>query len=573
MQLVAHPGTQLHARAECTSIDCGGIIRRDEETHALEVERKLSMYSRREFLRIASLAGSAVALKTNTLFAGPRTTQYFGLNDFIESHPDAVFILKTNVDAKTNSSVVLDVGYQLGQSLFVGKSDPEGNFPVTANIAIKPNITSWSRTQQPSEQTMGIQTDANFVEGIIKSLKDLTVSADTMHIRDGNYSDGGTDGAVYRGLATRTGVNLKDLGRGVGYVAESDLQWIDVPDGVWFKRIPYLWPVNSTGSCLINISKFKSHSMGMTLCSKNLQGTNAQPYIAHCTGWGLTMGWVNSNDIVANAFATIQENYNRHKDAGIPRWDLPGTTSGGLWMETHSTRCLDNNSVLHPCINIVEGVYGREGPFISGPADNGGYGKDIMTNIVIFGKNARHVDIIGTYLAGHEPGNFGFFHMAVERGQASTINPGEIPLYSWKPDGSAESSTLDSFARIPIRTLYLRKAGEEQYHMVNEAYDYSGSTAVAPQRPPKPDVFALSQNFPNPFNPSTTIQYYVPRSGDVLVEVFDMRGVRVATLVDGTVLAGDHAIVWNASSMPSGTYFLRLFYDGFSLVRKVLLIR
>lgn len=118
---------------------------------------------------------------------------------------------------------------------------------------------------------------------------------------------------------------------------------------------------------------------------------------------------MNANDIATDAFTNIQTNYDRHAKAGIPRWDLPGTASGGLWMETHSSRCLDNNSVLHPAINIIEGIYGREGPFVSGPSDNGGYGKDLMTNVIIFGKNARHVDLIGIYLAGHEPGDFAFF--------------------------------------------------------------------------------------------------------------------------------------------------------------------
>jgi len=533
----------------------------------------VTVYSRREFLRLVSLAGGIAALKTDVLFAGLRTTHYFGLNAFIEDHPDAVFILRTDVDAKTNAAAILDIGHQLGQSLFFAKTDPERSFPVSANVAIKPNITSWSWDKQPIEQIMGIQTDANFVEGIINSLKDLTVGADTIYIRDGNFSDSRPDGSLYRNLADHTGINLKDLSTGVGMIAVPDLQWADVGDGVWYKRIPYLWPFNSPGSCLINVAKFKSHSMGMTLCSKNLQGTNAQPYIAHCTGWGITMNGVDANDIVTDSFETIQANYNRHKAAGIPRWDLPGATSGGLWMETHSSRCLDNNSILHPCINIIEGVYGREGPFVSGPADNNGYGKDMMTNVIIFGKNARHVDIIGTYLAGHEPGNFGFFHLAVERNQATTINPHEIPLYEWKMDGSATASTLENFPRTPIRTLYLQKAGEAQYHMVDEPYDYSSSTAVAKKTPTKPDVFALSQNFPNPFNPTTSIQYYVPKSGGILLEVFDVRGARVATLANGTVSAGDHVVVWNASSMPSGTYLLRFLYDGLSTVRKMVLIR
>jgi hypothetical protein len=497
---------------------------------------------------------------------------YFGLNDFVESHSEAVFILKTQIDKKTNAGAICDAGYQLGQSLFVAKSTAEANYPVTAPVAIKPNLTSWSWDKMPIEQVMGIQTDANFVEGVIKSLKGIQIGANSIYIRDGNFSDARADGALYRDLANRTGVDLEDLGRGVGSVSEADLQWVDIPDGIFFKRIAYLWPVNSAGSCLINIAKFKSHSMGMTLCSKNLQGTNAQPYIAHCTAWGTAMS-VNANHVVSNAFNTIQANYERHKKAAIPRWDLPGTSSGGLWMETHSSRCLDNNAVLHPLVNVIEGIYGREGPFVSGPADNDGYGKDLMTNLVIFGKNARHVDIIGTYLAGHEPGNFGFFHMAVERNQAATLNPHDLTVYEWKLDGSATPSTLGDFTRTPLRTLYLRKSGEEQYHMVNEAYDYTGQTHVSVPRQTKPDVFALSQNFPNPFNPSTSIQYYIPRSGYTLLQVFDIRGECVAKLVDANVPAGDHVVTWNARLMPSGTYVVRFLYGGQSLVRKLLLIR
>jgi hypothetical protein len=412
----------------------------------------------------------------------------------------------------------------------------------------------------------------NFVDGVIRSLNGVSVGSNSIYICDGNYSNARSDGALYNSLAQQTGVNLKDLSAGVGGVSTSDLQWIDVPNGIWFKRIGYLWPVNAPGTCLINIAKFKSHSMGMTLCSKNLQGTNVQPYIRHCTGWGLDMG-MDSHDVSTDAFKTIQANYDGHTKAGIPRWDLPGTTSGGLWMETHSTRCLDNNSVLNPLINIIEGVYGREGPFVSGPSDNGGYGKDIMTNVVIFGKNARHVDLISTYLAGHEPGNFGFFHMAVERGLSSYLNPADVPLYEWKLDGSATVSTIDKFARTPIRTLYLRKAGEDEYHMVDETYDYSTTSVAAQHSHSTPDVFALSQNFPNPFNPSTSIQFYVPRSGHVLVEVFTLLGEKVETLVDTRVAAGDHVVMWNAHALQSGTYFVRLLYDGYSKVRKMVLVR
>ena len=530
------------------------------------------MLSRREFIKASTLASGAVFLNIHKTWGKPSASEFFALNDFVQNHPDAVFILKTNVDVKTNTAALLKVGQQLGATLFVNTPNAAGAFPVTSDIILKPNITAWAWDTAPVEQTMGIQTDPYFVEGMINSLTNLGAAQKNLFIREANYVSSQADGKWYSDLAARTGIDLKDFDT-VDKLPAADVQWMDVPNGVWYKKIPYLSPVNTPGSCLVNIAKFKSHSMGMTLCSKNIQGTNARPYVAHCAAWGTTMAGVDPNDIVLDAFSSIKSNYNRHVAAGIPRWDLPGTASGGLWMETHTARCLDNNSVLQPIINIIEGVYGREGPFVSGPEDNGGYGRDIMTNVVIFGKNARHVDIIGTYLAGHEPGNFGLFHIAVERGLSKYLDPNSIPLYEWKLDGSATLTPLQNFARTPIRTLYLQKAGEAQYHMVNEPYDYSGATSVASAKPGKPDFFHISQNYPNPFNPSTSIQYYIPKSGNVRLEIFDVRGSLVEVLVDNYAHAGDHVAVWNSQSKASGTYYYRLLYEGFAQTKSMVLLK
>ena len=530
------------------------------------------MVSRRDFIKASALAGGALFLNVHKSWGRSSSSEFFALNDFIQSHPDAVFILRTSVDEKTNTSALLEVGQKLGSTLFVSTPDPSDAFPMTTDIIFKPNITAWAWDIPPIEQTMGIQTDPYFVEGMIGSLTKLGAAAQNVFIREANYDSSRADGKWYSDLAARSGIDLKVFNT-IDKLSAADIQWVDVPNGVWYKKIPYLAPVNALGSCLVNVAKFKSHSMGMTLCSKNIQGTNARPYVAHCTAWGTTMAGVDTNHIVPDAFTTIKSNYDKHVAAGIPRWDLPGDASGGLCMETHTARCLDNNSVLQPVINIIEGVYGREGPFVSGPADNNGYGRDIMTNIVIFGKNARHVDIIGTYLAGHEPGNFGLFHIAVERGLSKYLDPNSIPLYEWKLDGSATLTPLENFPRTPIKTLYLQKAGEAQYHMVDEAYDYSGSTSVASTKPEAPDVFHISQNFPNPFNPSTSIQYYIPKPGNVRIEIFDIRGSLVEVLVDGYTLAGDHVAVWRSQRKASGTYFYRLLYEGFSRTKSMVLLK
>ncbi len=73
-----------------------------------------------------------------------------------------------------------------------------------------------------------------------------------------------------------------------------------------------------------------------------------------------------------------------------------------------------------------------------------------------------------------------------------------------------------------------------------------------------PEDFRLEQNFPNPFNPSTTIRYQVPVGSDVKMVVLDVLGQEIATLVDGREEPGTRSIRWNAGGLASGVYFYRL---------------
>jgi len=93
-----------------------------------------------------------------------------------------------------------------------------------------------------------------------------------------------------------------------------------------------------------------------------------------------------------------------------------------------------------------------------------------------------------------------------------------------------------------------------------------------------PKAFALRGNHPNPFNPMTTIRYEVPKAGHVRIDVFDLRGLRVATLVDRVVQPGSHSVVWDGrdrggANLPSGEYFSRLTADGVSFTGRMTLLK
>ncbi|MDH4158090.1 MAG: fibronectin type III domain-containing protein [candidate division Zixibacteria bacterium] len=93
-----------------------------------------------------------------------------------------------------------------------------------------------------------------------------------------------------------------------------------------------------------------------------------------------------------------------------------------------------------------------------------------------------------------------------------------------------------------------------------------------------PNAFDLSQNFPNPFNPSTEISYSVPRTSHVTLSVYNIQGQLTTTLVDATQPAGNYSIAWTGDDtsgrkVASGVYFYRMQADGFSDSRKMVLLK
>ncbi len=88
-----------------------------------------------------------------------------------------------------------------------------------------------------------------------------------------------------------------------------------------------------------------------------------------------------------------------------------------------------------------------------------------------------------------------------------------------------------------------------------------------------PSKIALEQNFPNPFNPSTTINYQLPEKGYVTLKIYDILGNLIKTLVDQEMDAGYHSVRWNAGGLASGVYFYRLSAGTFVSTKKLLLLK
>jgi hypothetical protein len=88
-----------------------------------------------------------------------------------------------------------------------------------------------------------------------------------------------------------------------------------------------------------------------------------------------------------------------------------------------------------------------------------------------------------------------------------------------------------------------------------------------------PDGYRLAQNYPNPFNPSTTIEFAIPEATNILIEVYNILGQKVATVYEGHTNAGQYSVVFDARNLPSGVYVYTLRSGSFHKSKQMILIK
>ena len=88
-----------------------------------------------------------------------------------------------------------------------------------------------------------------------------------------------------------------------------------------------------------------------------------------------------------------------------------------------------------------------------------------------------------------------------------------------------------------------------------------------------PTTYKLSVAYPNPFNPTTTMDLTIPEAGNVSVQVYNLAGQIVATLASGYMDANTYTLTWDASEVSSGIYFVQAHADGFTTTQKLMLVK
>jgi uncharacterized delta-60 repeat protein len=153
------------------------------------------------------------------------------------------------------------------------------------------------------------------------------------------------------------------------------------------------------------------------------------------------------------------------------------------------------------------------------------------------------------------------------------------PVWVARYDGAgnntdaAHSMVIDPSNKIIITGFSKHSAllGAEDYLTIK--YDNDEITIISGQGNETPEDFMLYNNFPNPFNPATSIRIDIPEKTFVNLSVFDIKGSKVADLINKELSAGKYSINFDAASLPSGVYFYKLKAGGYSITKKMILLK
>ena len=160
----------------------------------------------------------------------------------------------------------------------------------------------------------------------------------------------------------------------------------------------------------------------------------------------------------------------------------------------------------------------------------------------------------------------------------ATVTLDDAPLWT----ALSDSEGTCQFGDVPAGFHILRVTGDWYYPVeagIDVVVDSTSQITVhlasltTPQQPDLPAAYRLDPNYPNPFNPATTIRYALKSDGLTRLRVYNVLGECVAELVNMRQAAGEHAASFNAAALPSGMYFYRLESGGFIEARKMVLLK
>jgi lysophospholipase L1-like esterase len=146
------------------------------------------------------------------------------------------------------------------------------------------------------------------------------------------------------------------------------------------------------------------------------------------------------------------------------------------------------------------------------------------------------------------------------------VEPG---VSSYYPNGNSDDTHLNALGAEKVAHLFVE--GVQELNL--DLSKYVKVTAGDEVSLYSPKTFWLSQNYPNPFNPSTNIRFAIPEESNVLVNIYNILGQQISTLVDKSMKPGIYDYNFDASGLSGGIYFYSISTDDYNAIKKMLLLK
>ena len=137
--------------------------------------------------------------------------------------------------------------------------------------------------------------------------------------------------------------------------------------------------------------------------------------------------------------------------------------------------------------------------------------------------------------------------------------------------------TKDYCTSSSIPTFRVEKANGETYALTGDipVWESNGlhMLSILQEAIILPENYSLAAAYPNPFNPTTTINFSIPSDTEVSILVYNLQGREVVTLASGSYDAGYHSVIWNADTHSSGVYFVKMVAGSYVNTQKLMLVK
>lgn len=390
------------------------------------------------------------------------------LREEIMENPSAVFVVWTGVVSQKdadglfppeNEQFLLE-GRRVARLIF-RKGEKNGGATF-----IQPNFVGGFSADRRSVNN-GISTHPSFVAGFGDALREMGNTCMVIGANGAAAHEHFVQSGV-AGIMNAHGLFLTEgkYGQWEDYIS-SEVVWIDYPEGVVMRKIPFFRLIKEKDTTFINMAKDRIHQLGFTtLCLKNLQGTMPVGYMHICQPWNdlkKPMNLLPGKKVFNKDYQReIEKRYIKHANMNYKYWDEGGFAKayfdgggweefkrGGknadyklFWGEQWGQRMMDVASNIRPQVNLVEGIVGIDGA-------NALH----LNNFVAVSRSMVSCDSVAAWLMGHDPRELPFLRIANERGLGEN-DIDKLAVYELSEKG---------IGKIDYRTLPRARMGVNVY--------------------------------------------------------------------------------------------------------------